>query len=132
MKHLLAITLTLFCMVTYAQDYKFGKVSRSELSQTVHPKDSTADAAVLYKKEDIYFVYTESDGFMQHREIHERIKIYNKQGFDYATEKIYLYEGNGGNKERITKLKGYTYNLIGGKIEKEKLKKDGIFEEDYN
>ncbi|WP_111685269.1 DUF3857 domain-containing protein [Winogradskyella tangerina] len=132
MKHLLIIACSFLFFVSNAQEVKFGKISKSELQQKVHPKDSSANAAVLYKKEEIYFVYTESDGFMQHREIHERIKIYNKQGFDYATEKIYLYEGNGGNKEKVNKLKGYTYNLVDGKIEKEKLKKDGIFEEDYN
>ncbi|WP_299525626.1 transglutaminase domain-containing protein [Winogradskyella sp.] len=132
MKYLITIALSLLFFVSNAQNIKFGNVSKAELQQKVHPKDSTANAAVIYRKEYIYFIYTDDDGFMQHREIHERIKIYNKQGFDLATEKIYLYEGSGGNKEKLLKLKGYTYNLTDGKIEKEKLKKEGIFEEDYN
>jgi len=132
MKHLLIVVCSLLFVIGNAQDFKFGKVSKTELQQKSHPKDSSANAAVLYKREDIYFIYTDDKGFMQHREIHERIKIYNKQGFDWATEKVYLYEGDGGNKEKVSNLKGYTYNLVDGKIKKDKLKKDGIFEENYN
>jgi hypothetical protein len=132
MKNQLIILLLTATCITSAQNFKFGKVSKEELQQKVHHKDSAADASVLYKKEDIYFVFTETDGFMQHREIHERIKIYNKQGFDWATKKIYLYEGDGGNKEKISNLKAYTYNIKDNGIEKDKLKKDGIFEEDFN
>lgn len=132
MKHFFVISCLLLAFISGAQDVKFGKISKAELEQKVHPKDSTANAAVLYKNENIYFVYSDSDGFIQHRDIHERIKIYNKQGFDYATEKIYLYEGGSGSKEKISNLKAFTYNLVNNKIEKVKLKKDGIFEEDYN
>ena len=103
------------------------------MQENVHPIDSSANAAVLSKKEDVYFIFTNYDGFMQHREVTERIKIYNKEGYDWATKKIYLYEGSSGaTKEKVSSVKGYTYNLKGDKVEKTKLKKDGIFEEDIN
>ena len=134
MKKLLTFT-ALLALVTFAkaQDFKFGKVSKEELQEKVHPMDSSANAAVLSKKERIYFVLTDYDGFMQHREVTERIKIYNKEGYDWATKKIFLYQGSSGaKKEKVSNLKGYTYNLEGTKVAKTKLKKDGMFEEDYN
>ena len=134
MKKILAlITLVVSVSFGQAQDFKFGKVSKEELQENVHPIDSSANAAVLSKKEDVYCMFTNYDGFMQHREVTERIKIYNKEGYDWATKKIYLYEGSSGaTKEKVSSVKGYTYNLKGDKVEKTKLKKDGIFEEDIN
>ena len=131
-KYLVAFAVILSCNISISQDFKFGKVSKAELSEKVHPLDSSANAAVLYKKETINFYYTDYDGFMQEREIHERIKIYNKEGYDYATERIYLYQGGSAKNETTSNIKGYTYNLENNKIQKEKLKKGGIFEEDYN
>ncbi|WP_298892288.1 hypothetical protein [uncultured Psychroserpens sp.] len=131
MKQLLTlILLVAFMMSSKAQNYKFGKVSAEELAQKQHPIDSAANAAILYKNENIYFEFTDERGFVQRRQVHERIKIYNKDGFNYATEKIFLYQAGAGSKEKLTGLKGYTYNLVNGKIEKDKLKKEGIFEED--
>ncbi|MCD2260710.1 DUF3857 and transglutaminase domain-containing protein [Psychroserpens luteolus] len=127
---LILILLVAVTMSSKAQNYKFGKVSKEELAQKQHPIDSSASAAVLYKNENIYFEFTDERGFVQRRQIHERIKIYNKDGFDFATEKIFLYQAGAGSKEKLTGLKGYTYNLVNGKIEKDKLKKEGIFEED--
>ena len=61
-------------------------------------------------------------------EVHERIKILNKDGLDYATKKVRSYD-YGKNHEKINGIKGYTYNIENGKLKTEKLKKDGIFEE---
>ncbi|MEH6535385.1 MAG: DUF3857 domain-containing protein [Psychroserpens sp.] len=133
MKHLLALFIFVaFALSSHAQDFKFGKVSKEELSQKQHALDSSAGAAVLFKDENIFFYYTDKSGFEQHREVHKRIKIYNKEGYDWATEKIFLYEAGAGSREKVSSLKGYTYNLKGEKITKEKLKKDGIFEEEVN
>lgn len=118
--------------VSFAQDYDFGKVSKEELNEKVCTIDSSANAAVLYKNEKITFDYIQGEGFIQTREIHERIKIYNKEGFDWATKKVRLYNRSASNSESLTSLKGYTFNLIDGKVEKEKLRKDGMFEEVAN
>ena len=133
MKKSLAVILLLFFCVSNAQDFKFGKVSKSELQEQSHPIDSSANAAILYKKEHITFQFVQSKGFMQNREVHERVKIYNKEGYDWATKKIYVYKGSSGaNSERIINIKGYTFNMEGNKVVKDKLKNDGIFEEEYN
>lgn len=131
----LLVTTILFlsmALSSNAQDFKFGKVSKDELSQTQHPLDSSANAAVLYKSENISFYYTDQKGFEQHREVTKRIKIYNKEGYNWATDKIFLYQGGAGKKEKVTSIKGYTYNLKDSKVSKDKLKKDGIFEEEAN
>ena len=131
-KLFLGLVACLCLNMSFSQDFKYGKVSAEELEEQTHHFDASASAAVLYKNENITFIYTNSDGFMQQREVHERIKIYNKEGFDWATKKIYLYEGGAGSKEKVKNLKGVTYNLENGKITKDKLSKEGIFEEDYN
>ncbi|MDN3493865.1 transglutaminase domain-containing protein [Winogradskyella bathintestinalis] len=127
---LLIFTIVFFTNFCKSQNFKFGKISKEELQEKYHAKDSAASAAILYRNEKISFFYTESQGFIQEREIHERVKIYNKDGFDWATKKVYLYKGRG-QKENLTGLKAYTYNLSNGKIEKDKLKSDGKFQEDY-
>ncbi|OMP31553.1 DUF3857 domain-containing protein [Mangrovimonas sp. DI 80] len=133
MKKVLTTLLILFLgYVQYAQDYDFGKVSKQELEGEICPQDSSANAVVLYKNEKISFEYIQGEGFMQNREVHERIKIYNKEGFHWATKKIRLYNSSASNSENLSSLKGYTFNLIDGKIEKEKLKKESIFEEEAN
>lgn len=133
MKYLLTtIICVAFTLTIQAQEFKFGKISEDELSQTQHPLDSSANAAVLYKNENIFFYFAGDKGFEQHREVYKRIKIYNKEGYDWATEKILLYKGGAGSKERVSSIKGYTYNLENGKIKKDKLKKEGVFEEEAN
>ena len=121
-----------FTLNSQAQNFKFGKVSKAELIEKKHPRDSSADAAVLFKKESIRFDYRQGDGFTQIRTVHQRIKIYNKEGFDWATKKIKLFNKLNSKSEDLYKLKGYTYNLVNGKIEDDKLKNDGIFDEELN
>tara|TARA_R110002073_G_scaffold40547_5_gene115104 strand:+ start:219361 stop:221376 length:2016 start_codon:yes stop_codon:yes gene_type:complete len=112
-----------------AQDLKFGKVSKKELEEKYYPSDSSANAAILYKKRRTTFEYSANEGWVLITKIHERIKIYNKEGYDWATKKISLYKD--GEDEKVS-IKAYTFNLVGNKIEKIKLKNDEIFDEDVN
>ena len=116
-----------FAGILQAQDFKFGKVSEEELKEKFNPADSSAVATYLYKHRRTYFNYNQGERFEMVTEVHERIKIYNKEGFDYATQKISLYK-DGSTKEGITGLKAYTYNLVGDEVEEDKLKNDGIFD----
>ena len=112
-----------------AQDYDFGKISKSELEEKFYPTDSSANAAILYRSENISFVYSQSSGFRQIKDVAMKVKIYNNEGLDWATKKVALYKSSSGNIEKIKGIKGYTYNLKNGKIEKSKLKNSGIFME---
>ena len=124
------ITLTLitllFSTTLFSQNYKFGKVSKEELQETVCSIDSSANAAYLYKHRKTFFKYTQGEGFSLITEVHHRIKIYNQEGFKYATKAVYLYK-RGSTDEKLQGLKAYTYNLVNGKVEDVKLKKDGVF-----
>jgi|SRR5690554_128269 len=127
------LLVTVFTLQTItAQDYRFGKVSKEELQEISDPTDPEVNAAVLYRSQEIKFEYIESKGFVQKNDIHERIKIYNKEGFDQATKSINFYNESNELKESLTGFRAYTYNLEGNKIKEDKLKNDGIFEEETN
>ena len=104
------------CQITTSQNYKFGKISKEELQEKFNPLDSSASATYLYKYRKTFFEYNQSTGFELVTEVHERVKIYNQEGFDYATKAISLYK-SGSSQEKVTGLKAYTYNLTDGKME---------------
>ncbi|WP_271767559.1 transglutaminase [Aquimarina algiphila] len=134
MKNLEKLVLGFILMVSissFAQEYKFGQVSKEELLASTSEIDSTADAEVLYENKKIYFRYDENDGFKLITEVFKRIKLYDKNGFDYGTDKVLLYK-RGNDDEKITGLKGVTYTLKDGSVIETKLKKDGIFENEYS
>lgn len=122
----LLIVLFFFGSV-HAQDYKFGKVSEEEVLEKQHPTDSSASAAYLFKKRNSYYRYDKGVGLRLITEVHNRIKIYSKDGFDYASEAINLYETSGAD-ERVGGLKGYTYTMDDGEMVETKLDKESIFD----
>ena len=90
MKKLVFITFLCIAQIAISQNYKFGKVSEEELLEKTNPDYPEANATVLYKKQQISFEYIQGKGFIQKNEIQERIKIYNKEGFDYASLEYFL------------------------------------------
>lgn len=125
---LFIVFLSLISLQLSAQEVKFGKVTKQELEEKNYPLDSVADAAYLYKNKEVFVEYTSSEGWSLVTLVHERIKIYNKkEAAKYASEEITLFK-RGGTDEEVNGLKAYTYNLEGGKIKKEKLQKNQIFE----
>ncbi|MFD0989151.1 DUF3857 domain-containing protein [Mariniflexile jejuense] len=131
MRTTVILFFTLFSLVTFAQNYDFGKISKEELEEKYNPQDSSANATYLYKNRKTFFEYQQEKGFELITEIHERIKIYKQEGFNYATKEVNLYK-SGNDDEEFSNLKAYTYNLVEGKIVDEKLTKDGIFESELN
>ncbi|MEM9075692.1 MAG: DUF3857 domain-containing protein [Bacteroidota bacterium] len=125
-KKVIYILLFLATFKLTAQNYKFRKVSKEEVLEKAYAKDSSAPATYLYKYRNSFYRYREGEGLTLVTEIHERIKIYNTSGFDFATETVSLYNG-GGDEERISGIKGYTYSLENGEVVETKLAKDGIF-----
>ncbi|WP_248722137.1 DUF3857 domain-containing protein [Seonamhaeicola sp. ML3] len=130
MKYLSVLFLICITLFGSAQNYKFGKVSKEELEEKVCALDSTAGAEYLFKKRHTFYEYHRSDGFKLHTEIHVRIKIYDQNGFDYATKEIDLYKDGGGMEERLTELKAYTFNLEDGKVVQTKIDKSEVFRTD--
>ena len=108
------------------QELNWGKLTNAEIELTECDFDEGASAVILYKKGNLSF----SDGYVK-TDIHIRIKILKKEGFDYATQKIdYI---SLFDIEKIKKLKAQTININEkGKIEKTRVKKNQIFETENN
>lgn len=65
----------------------------------------------------------------------ERTRIYNKDKVEkYLNPEISMYETDSGDKQKLTNLSAYTYNLENGKIVATKVEKDSKFrsKEDKN
>ncbi len=108
---------------------KFGKIDMADLKMTRYDKDTSASAVVLgdYGKSEIVY-NTTKNSFELIFERHRRIKILKKDGYAWADHAVSLYRNNSA-KEKISSLKGYSYNLVNGKVEKSKLEKSSVFEE---
>jgi len=128
--YLLALML-IFVLNTAAQDFRYGKVSEEELLEKQHPKDPEVNAAVLYKNQKVYYDYNASNGFTLITEVHERVKIYNKEGFEWATKKLINYK-SGSDEVKVSGIDGDTYRLENGKVKSDRLRNNAIFDVDIN
>lgn len=119
----------LVCFSTIkAQEIKLGKVSIAELQEKQHPKDTTAVAAVLYKKGRTFFTYDVKKGFIMNHEFTYRIKIYKKEGLSWANFEVPYYIGYENlSDEMLSFSDAVTYNLEGGAVVKTKLNSEGSF-----
>jgi hypothetical protein len=106
---------------------KFGQVSMEEMQMNVYEKDPDAEAVVLYDHGSSYLTYV-SNEFKLYFKRHKRIKILKKAGYDYASDLVTIYQ-SGTEREKVTELKGFTYNLENGKVVKTKLNSESIFDE---
>ncbi|MFL9837274.1 DUF3857 and transglutaminase domain-containing protein [Flavobacterium sp. ST-75] len=116
---------------TYAQKYELGKVTKEELAEKRHPSDSTAPAAILFSRGETYMELSENEGFTLVTEVDMKIKIYTKDGYDWANKAVSYYHSDNGD-ESVDFNKAATYNLVDGKIEKTKLKREGEFDEELS
>lgn len=126
------IVLIVICLAFVkadAQKYKFGKVTIEDFKNNVYAKDTSANAVILNSYRNTYFKHDHPDGWILVTEVHQRIKILNKDGLDYATKKIPLYK-SGKREEKALNIKGYIFNEENGKVKVEKLKKKSIFKEE--
>ncbi|TVT37906.1 DUF3857 domain-containing protein [Hymenobacter setariae] len=107
---------------------KFGQPAPGDFDAKNFVRDSAAAAVVLYDNGVARFRLN-GTSFQMETERTTRIKILKKAGYDYATVEVPLYHRDG-DEEKITALKGFTYNQAGGKIEKVKLESANMFSEE--
>lgn len=116
-----------------AQNLEFGKVSKEELEEKFHKIDTSAVAAILFKKAKTTFNYTLSNGFAITTEFSIKIKIYKKEGLNWAAFEIPYYVGYEKlGDEKVIITNAFTYNLVDGKIVKEKVLSESKFKEKTN
>lgn len=130
-KFLFLLGLVVFSNFIFSQKNELGEVTKEELQETTYPNDSSAEAVVLFENGKTYFQYDANTGFNIITEVETKIKIYTKEGLEWANKSISYYT-LGKDEERVSFSKVVTYNLENGKIEKTKLKSEGEFDEKIN
>ena len=134
MKTKLIAVLFLLTIGIYAQDYKYGKVSVDELKKEKSTIDPDAAGEILYEKAVITIeLSTTEKAFVLTKEIEGRIKVYDKDKLDdrFLNQKVKVYAPSA-TREKITSIKGSTYNLENGKSVETKVKSSDIFKEREN
>ncbi len=124
------MTILLVSAIAFSQKKELGKVTIEELRQKTCPIDSSAVAAFLFKTGESKFEYSDR-GFTIVNTVRCKIKIYKKEGYKLANQVVNYYIGNT-SKDKVTFSNAATYNEVGGKVEKSKLKSDGEFDEKIN
>lgn len=132
MKYKITALITVLFISTNAlsQKFNFNKVTVKELAEKVHPIDSSASAAILFKTGKVSFELSSDGGFTLVQEVKTKIKIYKKEGYSFANVEIPYY--TGGQSVRLYFDDAATYNLADNKVERTKLKSDGEFQEKVN
>ena len=107
---------------------KFGQPAPADFEAKNFVADSAASAVVLY---DFGSTRFRLNGlrFQLESERVTRIKVLKKAGYDVATVEVPLYH-QAQSEEKLTSLRGFTYNEVGGKIEKVKLEASTTFAEE--
>ena len=77
---LLIITFFFTLKIT-AQEISFGHPSKKELEEKNYPKDTTANAVVIYEKGST-IVEQENNSIFLKTTVYRKIKIFNKEGED--------------------------------------------------
>lgn len=116
---------------TFSQKLELGKVTIDELKQQNHKIDLNASASIIFKKGASTFRITTDGQWILDTRIDYKIKIFNKEGFQYGNQSFAFYTG-GNSNEKVTINDAATYNLVGGEIQKIKLKSEGEFVEKIN
>ena len=131
MKKLIVLAL-FFSLNLFSQKHELGKVTIDELKEKSCSIDTSAVASILFNVGEVRFEYSQSkESFVMSTTVKTKIKIYKKEGYDWANKEVRYYIG-GSSKERVSFSDVATYNLVDGKIEKSKLKSDGEFDEKMN
>ncbi len=116
---------------TFSQKLELGKVTIEELKQKNHAIDPSASAAIIFKKGITTFRTTSDGEWILDTKTEYKIKIFNKEGLEQGNQSFAFYTG-GTTNEKISISDAATYNLVGYKIEKTKLKSEGEFIEKIN
>jgi hypothetical protein len=130
---ILFIYLALFSLNALGQKIDLGKVTKSELLETRHKNDTSASAAFIFKKAKTEFTYKENEGFSSTTVFQVKLKIYKKEGLNWANFKIPYYIGYKKlDADFVDIVSGNTYNLENDKIVKSKVTNEGRFKEKVN
>lgn len=130
-KYVLKSGLILILLISYTSYSQFDEledVTYEMLTNNKPTVDSTAAAEILYESGSVEFMNS-GKGLKYIYKVTRRIKIYNPNGYDYATIEIPFYHGESSkNRERIKSIKAKTYFLEGSEVKSENVKNKDIYE----
>lgn len=127
---LYTVIVVLQSMLCAAQTKEFKKITAADFDEKLYPHDTSASAAVLYRIGRVDYQFNSGSGVYTLTTVKTRIKIYKNEGLKYADQIVAYYSGS--NSSMITLSNSYTYNLIGGNVERTKLQGEGKFNERVN
>jgi len=130
-QQLFTVLFLLVTLIGFSQKHELGEVTLDELNEKKYSIDSTASAVVLFEKGKTFFEYRQGEGFSVVTQVETKIKIYKKEGYDFAGKVVSFYVG-GADDETVSFDRAVTYNLVNGKVEKSRLKSEGEFVEKKN
>jgi hypothetical protein len=131
----LSISVIFFQPVLRAQDkldIQFGKLSPADFDLSKQKFDSGSNAVIIADIGRTSFEGNRKSGMTMIFTRFMRVKILNKNGFDIADYRIWLYHDGKGDEEKITDLKGSTFNLDNGRVTETKLDEKSVFKERYD
>lgn len=133
-RHFVSILcLVLVSFTSFGQKLELGRVTKDELLEKRNQKDTVAPATFLFKKGKTSFRYYTDKGFVSYTEFQIKLKVYKKEGLDWANFRIPYYVGYKElDDEFVTIKSAFTYNLENDKIVKTKVANEGKFIEQVN
>ena len=134
MKTKFTLLFALILVISQAQDYRFGRVSKEELQKEKSLIEPDAAGEILYEKVKISIEFNELQGklFVQ-KEVEGRIKVYDKDKIneDYLQLEVNL-RAPSSNRDKLISFRGSTYNLENGKSVETRVRNSDIFKERIN
>ncbi|MDM1548886.1 DUF3857 domain-containing protein [Empedobacter falsenii] len=130
MKTLFTIVATIATVSSFAQDVKFGKLSKQDFEKTKSSIQADAPAEVLYADGNYKVSFnTNQGGVEQTKKVFYRIIVFDKDKTpdDVLKVEIPLRKNSGSDQDKLITLKAVTYNLENGKIIEQKVEKKDIF-----
>lgn len=139
MHKIIGVFLLLFFIniaVAEKSPFKFGKVTEEEMAIQECDFEPDAKSMIIGEMGDLKFQYDNLKGWQYRMEVEVRKKIFEITDADQGNIKIRVYDPlKGSSKEEISNLKAFVYNIVDGKIEKEKVENKEFFRtrlNDYN
>lgn len=125
---IILLNFNLICIFTLAQNLpiNIGNLTMDEFSLAGIDVDTSASAVIMMDFGKASFEFT-GIRFQYKLEVVSRKKILNKNGLDGANIFIPINWSKSGAKDAIKLVKGYTYNLKNGALNKTRLEKSSTF-----
>ena len=112
-----------------SDDIRYGRVDDALVHMEKYEADTSAQAVILGKKGLMEITTSKVEGLYLRYTVLLRIKIFDSEAFDLANFRIPL-RGVGKNQERLTNIKGVTFTPDNGKVNRTRMRKRDVFEEE--